>query len=103
MSGTLRISTLADGSRISVSHDEGTDGLGTPFATVSVTDGPTGSFTVTHSSFRRGGCLYAGFAMLRNTKTGASREVDITSWASDTDDHAVYLLSLAAKHVGAAV
>lgn len=55
---------------------------------------------VCHTSFRRGGCLYAGTAILRNLQTGASREVDLTSCARSTDSHVQYLLDLADKHIG---
>lgn len=59
-----------------------------------------GDFIVTHTSFRRGGCLHAGTAVLRNWRTGGYYEVDITSEASDRDTHVRYLLGLAEKHVG---
>lgn len=80
---------------------EGTDDLGTPTASVGVTDGPDGRFIATHTSFLRGGCLYAGVVYLRNWRTGAAKEIDVTSRAIDTPEHARYLISLAAKHVGA--
>lgn len=53
-----------------------------------------------HSSFSRGGCLNVGWAVLRNFKTGASKEVDLTSRATDSEAHLRYLLSLAEKHLG---
>lgn len=56
--------------------------------------------SVEHDSYPRGGCLAAGTALLRNTMTGAAREVDLTSWASDSPEHVNYLLGLAVKHVG---
>lgn len=68
-------------------------------ATVTAVDQERGLSAV-HSSFHRGGCLYAGTVTLRNTKTGDTREVDITSRAVNTPEHARYLIGLAAKHVG---
>ena len=59
-----------------------------------------GELVAYHSSYPRGGCLYAGFVTLRNTTTGAAKEIDITSFASGTDTHAAYLIGLARKHVG---
>lgn len=79
---------------------EGLDELGTPMAAVGVADG---DLIATHSSFSRGGCLSAGTVYLRNWRTGAHHEVDVTSWASATDAHVRYLLGLAERHVGAAV
>lgn len=70
-------------------------------ATISVIDRETGLYAC-HSSFLRGGCLYAGTVMLRNLKAGGGREFEITSWASASDAHVAYLLSLAEKHVGGA-
>lgn len=76
---------------------EGVDGLGTQTATVGVS---SGDFIATHTSFRRGGCLYAGTVYLRNWRTLTHHEVDVTSRASDSPEHLRYLLSLAEKHVG---
>ena len=72
-----------------------------PFGTgdyVAVTDGV---LFAAHTSWPRGGCLDAGTVVLQNLDTGAQHIVDLTSRASSTDEHVAYLLSLAAKHVGA--
>lgn len=81
-------------------HIEGVDRFGTKTAHVAVTD-DDGVLYANHSSFLRGGCLYSGFVVLRNLKTSAYKEVEITSWASDSEGHLTYLLGLAEKHVGA--
>jgi hypothetical protein len=39
---------------------------------------------------------------LRNVRTGRRHEVDLTSWASDSEAHATYLIGLAERHVGGA-
>lgn len=72
-------------------------------ATVTVVDRDRGLYAC-HSSFLRGGCLYAGTVTLRNFRAefGGAREVDITSWASDSESHQRYLIGLAEKHVGSA-
>lgn len=80
---------------------EGTDELGSETATVTVTDG---DLYATHTSFRRGGCLYAGTVVVRNLgpyAPAASHEIDVTSRASDHESHLRYLIGLAEKHVGA--
>lgn len=84
-----------------ISSETGTDSLGTPFASVCVTSAD-GNLYAQHSSFSRGGCLHAGFVMLRNFKTGTSKEIDITSYASDSEHHCRYLVGLAEKHLGGA-
>lgn len=80
--------------------EEGLDSFGTEFAEVMVErDG----LYALHTSYRRGGCLYAGTVVLRNLRPGApaaSKDIDITSRASDTPEHVAYLLGLAARHVG---
>lgn len=83
-----------------IEYREGVDDLGTPYSHVALT---YGDLYACHTSFRRGGCLYAGTVVLRNFSPRAARdayEVDITSWASDSDAHVAYLISLAKKHVG---
>lgn len=77
--------------------EDGVDEFGTERNAVGVS---CGDLVATHTSFRRGGCLYAGFAYLRNVRTGAHKEVDLTSRASDTPEHVRYLIGLAEKHVG---
>lgn len=73
--------------------------MGSEAATVSVTDG---HLYACHSSFRRGGCLYAGTVTVRNldVEFGGSKEFEISSRASDTPGHLAYLIGLADKHVG---
>ena len=83
-----------------IGFTEGLDELGTEFANVAVT---AGDLYAQHTSYRRGGCLYAGTVVVRNFAPGATvaaKEIDVTSRASDTPEHLGYLLSLAAKHVG---
>jgi hypothetical protein len=80
-------------------RSEGVDSLGTPTATVGVS---RGDLIATHTSFSRGGCLAAGTVYLRNVRTGRRHEVDLTSWASDSEAHATYLIGLAERHVGGA-
>lgn len=82
-----------------VSYEEGTDSLGTPCSHVAVT---SGDLYAQHSSFSRGGCLQAGTVVVRNFRTGAMHEIDVTSRASDSEAHLRYLLGLAEKHVGGA-
>lgn len=82
-----------------IAYHEGRDGLGTEYADVAFTT-DDGMLYAQHSSFRRGGCLYAGTVVVRNFKTGTSREIDVTSRATDSAEHGAYLLGLAAKHLG---
>lgn len=84
-----------------ISSETGTDSLGTPFAEVCVVSSDRRLYAI-HTSYSRGGCLHAGFAVFRNLKTGASKEIDLTSYAGSEDYHCKGLLSLAEKHVGGA-
>lgn len=80
-----------------VNYSENEDGSA---ATVTVVDRQRGLYAC-HSSFRRGGCLYAGTVTLRNLKAeiGGAKEIDITSRATDSEAHQRYLIGLAEKHV----
>jgi hypothetical protein len=83
-----------------IEFSEGVDALGTETAHVAVVDG---NLYAAHTSFRRGGCLYAGTVVLRNFSPHApvgAKEIDVTSRASDSEAHVRYLLGLAERHVG---
>ena len=83
-----------------IGFSEGVDGFGTEVADVAVV---SGDLYAQHSSFRRGGCLYAGTVILRNLSPYAkvaAKELDVTSRASDSPEHLEYLIGLATKHVG---
>lgn len=84
-----------------IGFTEGVDAFGTETANVAVT---SGDLYAQHSSFRRGGCLYAGTIVVRNLSPYAkvaAKEIDVTSRASDSESHLRYMISLAEKHVGA--
>lgn len=85
-----------------IGFSEGRDGLGTETANVSVMSAD-GNLYATHTSFRRGGCLYAGFVTVWNVATGKGHELDVTSRASDEETHLRYLIGLAQKHVAGEV
>lgn len=83
-----------------VNFKEYADEMGSNAATVTVVDRDRGLYAC-HSSFRRGGCLYAGTVTLRNLRVevGGRKEFEITSRASDSEAHVRYLIGLAEKHV----